>query len=228
MIYSENERAKKRIRRANRRKQLIAWCIVLFIGFSIGAVVVSGIAHLFFCTSAKASEPCDGVITEQMLSGEIPEEWTVGVETKFVPLDVPMDKETQEFIYYLSYGYNIDFPFVMALIETESGFNPNAVSATNDCGLMQINKINHGYLTKAVGVTNFFDPYQNVCAGTFMLKNLFEKYDDPAKVLMAYNMGEGGASRLWKQGVYESNYSNKVMNKALQYKEQISKGEPNA
>ena len=221
MIYSENERARKRIRKANRRKQLIAWFIVLFIGFSIAAVVISGIAHLFFCTTAKASEAPDGVITEQMLTGETLTEWTSGAEADFVPLDVPMDEETQEFIYYLSYGYNIDFPFVMALIETESGFDPNAVSATNDCGLMQINKINHGYLTKAVGVTDFLDPHQNVCAGTFMLKNLFEKYDDPAKVLMAYNMGEGGASRLWKQGIYSTDYSNKVLRKTIEYKEQI-------
>ena len=205
----------------NRRRQFVAWCIVLIISFSVCAVVVSGITHLFFCTTAKAAETTDNVVSEQTIEVETP-------ESDFVPLDVPMDEETQEFIYCLSCDYNIDFSLVMAIIETESGFNAKVVSATNDYGLMQINKINHRYLKKAVGVTDFLDPHQNVSAGTFMLKNLFEKYDDPAKVLMAYNMGEGGASRLWKQGVYSTNYSNKVMNKALEYQEQISKGEPNA
>ena len=45
----------------------------------------------------------------------------------------------------------------------------------------------------------------------FILRKLFEKYETPAKVLMAYNMGEGGASRLWKQGIFEINYSKSVL-----------------
>jgi hypothetical protein len=54
-----------------------------------------------------------------------------------------------------------------------------------------------------------------------MLRRLFEKYEDPAKVLMAYNMGEGGAGKLWKKGVFESNYSRKIMKLAVEYKQQI-------
>lgn len=33
----------------------------------------------------------------------------------------------------------------------------------------------------------------------------------PEKVLMAYNMGETGASRLWEQGIFEINYSKSVL-----------------
>ena len=28
---------------------------------------------------------------------------------------------------------------------------------------------------------------------------------------MAYNMGESGASKLWNQGIYQSKYSNRVL-----------------
>ena len=49
MNYSENERARKLIRRRNRRKEFVAWFILFLIGASIATVLVSGILHLFFC-----------------------------------------------------------------------------------------------------------------------------------------------------------------------------------
>ena len=51
-----------------------------------------------------------------------------------------MDDDLQEFIYYLSAGYNIDFTLAMAVIQHESSFRSDVVSSTNDYGLMQINK----------------------------------------------------------------------------------------
>lgn len=131
-------------------------------------------------------------------------------DTLFVPLDVPLDSDVQEFIYYLSKGYNMDFTFVMAIIQQESGYQPDAVSNTDDYGLMQINKVNHGYITDEIGVTNYLDPYENVRAGMFILRKLFEKYETPEKVLMAYNLGESGAKALWDKGVFETNYSKSV------------------
>ena len=131
-------------------------------------------------------------------------------DTLFVPLGVPLDSDVQEFIYYLSKGYNMDFTFVMAIIQQESGYQPDAVSNTDDYGLMQINKVNHGYITDEIGVTNYLDPYENVRAGMFILRKLFEKYETPEKVLMAYNLGESGAKALWDKGVFETNYSKSV------------------
>ena len=90
-------------------------------------------------------------------------------------------------------------------------FQADVISTTNDYGLMQINQKNHEWLSNAVGVTDFLDPYQNIQAGIYILGTLFEKYDDPHKVLMAYNMGESGASKLWDQGIYQSKYSQRVI-----------------
>ena len=122
-----------------------------------------------------------------------------------------MDEDLQEFIFYLSQAYEMDFTFVMALIQRESSYNPDAISASNDYGLMQINEINHPYLQEQLGITDFTEPYGNVRAGMFILRKLFEKYETPEKVLMAYNMGETGASRLWEQGIFEINYSKSVL-----------------
>lgn len=135
----------------------------------------------------------------------------------FTPITDEMDTDLQEFVYYLCKGYNLDFTLVMALIKQESHFDPSVISATNDYGLMQINRMNHQWLTDALGVSDFTDPYQNVRAGTFILRKLFESYQNTNMVLMAYNMGEAGAARLWKNGVYNTNYTDKVLAYQAEY-----------
>ena len=106
----------------------------------------------------------------------------------------------------------------MGLIQTESTFNSDIVSSTNDYGLMQINTVNHGWLQEKLGIKDFLDPYQNTRSGIYILRNLFEKYEDPAKVLMAYNLGETGAKKLWDKGIYETDYTRKVFNNIEQFK----------
>lgn len=213
----------------------MSWVICFVAGILIGGLIIWGITSLPIKvdepvepeTEAETQAPSYGTIDGKEFNSEISLNWGSDVEVGFVPLDVPMDEEMQEFIYCLSYGYNIEFPFVMALINCESSFRADVISGSNDYGLMQINTINHEWLSETLGVTDFLDPYQNTRSGIFILRKLFEKYEDPAKVLMAYNMGETGAGRLWEKGIFESNYSNKIMKTAAEYQQQISerKGE---
>lgn len=209
MNYSRN------IKKASIGKRvLISWVVVAIIfslvGFGIGAICSGN-------DSPEQSEPNTqkevlifGQPDGRIFEGEMPGEWVNG-ELKFIPLNVPMNEDLQEFIFYLSQAYEMDFTFVMALIQRESNYNPDVISKTNDYGLMQINEINHPYLQEQLGITDFTEPYGNVRAGMFILRKLFEKYETPEKVLMAYNMGETGASRLWEQGIFEINYSKSVL-----------------
>lgn len=135
----------------------------------------------------------------------------------FVPLECGLPEEIQEYTYYLCEAYYIDFDFVMALMYSESSFRADIVSDTSDYALMQINAVNHKELSDKLGITDFTDPYQNIRAGLYILRGLFEKYDDAAKVLMAYNMGDYGASVLWEKGICSTTYTNKVLAKADEY-----------
>lgn len=135
----------------------------------------------------------------------------------FTPLECGLSPELQEYTYYLCEAYYLDFDFVMGLMYTESGFQADVISGTNGYGLMQINVCNHATLSDKLGITDFTDAYQNIRAGVYILRGLFEKYDDAAKVCMAYNMGEYGASVLWDKGIYNTTYSNKVLAKANEY-----------
>ena len=114
-------------------------------------------------------------------------------------------------IFYICKGYNIDWTLVLAVIEQESNYQSDLISDTGDYGLMQINQVNHEWLNQTIGVTDFLDPMWNIRSGVFILRKLFEKYEDPELVLMAYNMGEDGAKTLWEQGIFETNYTKSVL-----------------
>lgn len=138
-------------------------------------------------------------------------EWETDAD--FQAVDCVLDVDVQEFTYYLAYGYKIDFYLLMALMEQESLYKADTISGSGDYGLMQINKCNHEWLSEELGITDFLDPYQNIMAGTYEIYRLFEKYGDTNKVLMAYNMGESGARKLWNQGIYETEYTRSIAEK---------------
>jgi soluble lytic murein transglycosylase-like protein len=179
----------------------------------------------------EAFEP---VIIEQIQVTEEPEEETEPVtepatEPATFPvveispprIDCPLDDETQQMILERCEELDLDFAFTMAVIFKESSFRPNADSGSS-VGLMQINRINHKWLSEELGITDFFDPEQNVKAGTHMLRLLFEKYEDAGMVLMAYNMGESGARKLWNKGIYMTDYAEGVFQQADKYNQEIA------
>ena len=167
-----------------------------------------------------ALEEFEPVVIEQIIQEE-PEQIVVEPIEEVQPtINCAMWEETQRMVMAKSEEYNIDFAFTMAVIFKESSFNPMADSGSS-VGLMQINRINHEWLSEELGITNFWDPEQNVTAGLHILNILFEKYEDPRMVLMAYNMGESGAKKKWNQGVYTSKYADAVMEQAKIYKDEL-------
>lgn len=123
--------------------------------------------------------------------------------------NIPLSEEMQQYIYNkcAEYGIVDNYELVLAMIWNESNFNANAISSTDDYGLMQINKCNHKWLSKKLGINNFLDPKQNVDAGIYMLSGVLHKYGNVDLALMAYNRGEASAESLWKKGVRTNNYT---------------------
>jgi hypothetical protein len=83
--------------------------------------------------------------------------------------------------------HKVDPALVKAVIATESGWNPQAVSRKGAVGLMQLVP----QTAQRFGVNNSFDPAQNVEGGTTYLRSLLDRYNgDLSKSLAAYNAGE--------------------------------------
>lgn len=134
--------------------------------------------------------------------------------------DIPLDGETQKYLLEQSKHYGVDPLLVLSIIKVESEFKADAVSKSNDWGLMQINYCNHTNLKKLLSITDFLDPKQNILAGIYILWDLSTNYncDTEEKLLMAYNRGYSGAKRLWKQGITSNTYTQAVANAKAEIK----------
>ena len=74
----------------------------------------------------------------------------------------------------------------------ESGFNPKAVSPKGARGLMQLMPAT----AASYGVTDLFDPLQNLRAGARHLRSLLDEFDgDLTLALAAYNAGSSAVRR---------------------------------
>lgn len=135
--------------------------------------------------------------------------------------DVPLSHSLQRFIYEVCADENVPVSLVMATIDHESKFNPEAVSKTDDYGLMQINEINHELLEEQYRAADMLDPYQNVFCGIKILGSYIEKYEDLNYALMAYNMGEYGARKAWDNGIKSTSYSESILEIMSEYEQEV-------
>lgn len=85
-----------------------------------------------------------------------------------------------------SMRHGVDAALLFALIEVESSYMANAVSAKGAMGLMQLMPAT----AQQYAVADPYDPSDNVEAGTRHLRSLLDRYDVHS-ALAAYNAGEG-------------------------------------
>lgn len=119
-------------------------------------------------------------------------------------------KEFEPIINSCALEYGVDKSLVKAVIQAESGYNPNAVSPKGAAGLMQLMP----KTAQGLKVSNSFDPAENIRGGVRYLRFLLDTFKgDVQLALAAYNAGLSKVAKYGGIPPYEEtrNYVAKVM-----------------
>lgn len=96
-------------------------------------------------------------------------------------------------------AHGVDYDLVKAVVATESGFDPVAVSPRGAVGLMQLMPAT-GQRYGVSEPARLTDPRANLGAGTRYLADLIRQFDGDLRLaLAAYNAGEGAVQRAGRQ-----------------------------
>lgn len=87
--------------------------------------------------------------------------------------------------------YGVEAALVKAIIHTESAFNPSARSPVGAMGLMQLMP----GTAKDMGVSNAYNPHQNIDGGVKYLAWLQRQFSNLDHVIAAYNAGHGNVKK---------------------------------
>ena len=121
---------------------------------------------------------------------------SVITDGNFREYNIALPVDQQQYAYNLCQQYGLNYELFLAVMYKESGFNPYAYGGGNSYGLCQIHVSNHARLSGLLGVSNFFDPYDNMTAGAYLLSTYMNAATSKVSGeavevygLNAYNMG---------------------------------------
>lgn len=102
-----------------------------------------------------------------------------------------MPSPIEELLRQASEKYGVPWQLAQSMAQAESGLNPNAQSKAGAQGIMQLMPAT----AKELGVTNSFDPAQNIDGGVRYLKQQLDTFKEPSLAVAAYNSGGGNVKK---------------------------------
>ena len=103
--------------------------------------------------------------------------------------------------------YGVPREVICAVINTESSFEPDAVSAVGAKGLMQIMDDTNMWICEMSGMdesADIFEPEINIKRGTWLLSYLYRQFENWDVAFAAYNAGWGNVTKWLADERYSS------------------------
>ena len=114
----------------------------------------------------------------------------IDVSAEFIA--VPASEAYNDIVEEAAKEYDMDPNLIHAVMQAESAFHPYAVSRAGAEGLMQLMP----ELSDEMGVSNSFDPRENIMGGARYLKRLLDYHNGNIDLALAsYNAGPGNVER---------------------------------
>lgn len=169
-------------------------------------LVEDDVIHLTLQGGGKLSLPLlriDRIVDDEIVAAQVVEEVQKIVEEqggvfpqrswRFSEESMPLWKSKyNDIIIAAARMHDVDAALVSAVIKAESDYDAKTVSHKGARGLMQLMPAT----ARRFGVTNSFDPQQNIYAGVKYLRWLLDKFGGNADLAVAgYNAGEGNVMK---------------------------------
>jgi soluble lytic murein transglycosylase-like protein len=136
-------------------------------------------------SSAPLSRPVQAVLPPALIMNP-----KIDISSEFVAIEA--DEAYDDIIQEAAQIYDLDPNLIHAVMQAESAFHPYAVSRAGAEGLMQLMP----ELSDEMGVSDAFDPRENIMAGVRYLKRLLTYHKgDLDLTLASYNAGPGNVER---------------------------------
>lgn len=113
------------------------------------------------------------------------------VDGGFISYNISLAPEYQQYAYNLCARYGIDYSLFIAIMYVESTFNPNANNGGMYIGLCQVAISHMPSLGPTLGISDLFDPYDNMTAGAYLLSYYISNNGSVEGGLRSY--GGGGS-----------------------------------
>lgn len=103
----------------------------------------------------------------------------------------PLSEKFHKIFEEVAKEFNLDPHLLKAMAKVESNFNPRAISPKGAMGVMQLIPST----ARLVGVSDPFDPIENIYGGAKYLRQLLNEFGDLKLSLAAYNAGPEAVRR---------------------------------
>jgi cell wall-associated NlpC family hydrolase len=154
-------------------------------GSSTSSSIPASFATQLQSASADATDATDTI-------GVLPTTTTATVAPAASTVTTSVDTQYDSLIQQAARDQGVDPALLKGLVQAESGFDPNAVSKVGAQGLTQLMPDT----ARGLGVTNSFDPLQNLEGGARFLAGALKRFNnDPSLALAAYNAGPGAVTK---------------------------------